>query len=127
MTVIRRSKWPGGGSRSRSQRATEPALVLLLVQRHQPGADVVDVDLLPVELSRPGREILLDVAQELVEQDLVRLELRRAGRCGSGNRRSPLARRAGSSRLELAPGAEDLVELLGLPAVLIAVRVLALA
>ena len=85
--------------------------------RDQAGTDVADIALLPVDLFRAGGDIFLDVLQELAEQDLVRLEMDAAAVAEAEVDRGSPAGRLGHQGLELSPGAEDLVELLLLPAV----------
>ena len=61
---------------------------------------------------RTGCDVLLDVVQELAEQDLVGLEMDAAAVAKAEiDRRSP-AGGLGHHRLELAPGPQDLVDLL---------------
>ena len=98
---------------------------MLLVESDETGTDIVDVDLLPVKLGRTGRDVLLDVAQELGQPDLVGLEVNAAAVAKAEiDRRSP-AGGLGHQRLELAPGPQDLLHLLVLCSARVAVDVLA--
>ena len=86
--------------------------VLLLLLLDQPKTDVLDVQLVVVELQWLPLDVGLDVGQQLVDPHPERLELQlvavpkaeieRGRGTGRGNRRT----------LELAPAADDLVELL---------------
>ena len=93
------------------------AHVLLLVLSDQAGADVVDVDPLPVELTWAGGDVIPDVLQELANEDLVRLEMDTPAVAEAEVDRGTAARGLGRHRVEQAPVAEDLVEPLRLPAV----------
>src|SRR5262249_29531293 len=86
-----------------------------------PRADVADIDLLPVELPRRGRDIILHVLQELVGEDLAGLEVDAAAVTEAEVDRGAPAGGMRPYQLELAPGAEDLVDVLGLDLVLVPV------
>ncbi len=88
--------------------------VVALVFHHQPIADVVDAQLLPVELRRRGLEVVLHILQQLRYADLAGFEAHLPAVAVAIVHRSAHAGRLPQHRLEAPPVAGDLLKV-GLP------------
>ena len=93
--------------------------VLLLVQCDQAGTDIVEVRPLPVKLLGLSGNVVIEVLQELAEKDLMCLKANAAAVAEPEVDRGPSARGLSRHGIELAPGTQDLVEPIRLPALIL--------